>query len=106
MGRVLGPRGLMPSPKAGTVTKDVAKAVKESKAGKVEFKTNKLAGINVGIGKVSFEEKMLVENAKSVMNAIIKAKPQTAKGQYIKSIFISSTMGPGIKIDSSEYKLM
>ncbi|MCP4649537.1 MAG: 50S ribosomal protein L1 [PVC group bacterium] len=104
LGRVLGPRGLMPSPKAGTVTKDVGRAVTEAKAGKVEFKMNKLAGINVAVGKVSFTEQALVENAKAVIDAIVKAKPQTAKGHYIKNIAISSTMGPGLKLNSSEYK--
>jgi len=106
LGRVLGPRGLMPSPRAGTVTKDVGKAVKEAKAGKVEFKMNKLAGLHVSIGKISFSEAALLENAKTVIEAINKAKPQTAKGQYIKSAFISSTMGPGLKLESSEYSLI
>ncbi|MFH2137948.1 MAG: 50S ribosomal protein L1 [Candidatus Omnitrophota bacterium] len=105
LGRVLGPRGLMPSPKAGTVTKDVGKAVTESKAGKVEFKMNKLAGINVAVGKLSFEEKAIVENTRAVIEAILKAKPQTAKGHYIKNMFISSTMGPGLMLSSSEYKV-
>ena len=106
LGRVLGPRGLMPSPKAGTVTQDVARAVKEAKAGKVEFKTNKLAGIHVGVGKLSFEDVAIVDNAKTVIDAVIKSKPQTAKGQFIKSISISSTMGPGLRVDSAEYKVV
>lgn len=105
LGKILGPRGLMPSPRAGTVTQDVGRAVKESKAGKVEFKMNKLAGIQVSVGKLSFEEKALVENAKAVIDAINRAKPQTAKGHYIKSIYMSSTMGPGLKLDSSEFKI-
>jgi large subunit ribosomal protein L1 len=105
LGKILGPRGLMPSPRAGTVTQDVSKAVKEAKAGKVEFKMNKLAGINVAIGKLSFSDQALVENAKTMIDAILKAKPQAAKGQYIKNIFVSSTMGPGLKLDSSEYKI-
>ncbi|MCK4994487.1 MAG: 50S ribosomal protein L1 [Candidatus Omnitrophica bacterium] len=105
LGKILGPRGLMPSPRAGTVTLDVGRAVKESKAGKVEFKMNKLAGIQVSVGKLSFEEKALVENAKAVIDAINRAKPQTAKGHYIKSIYMSSTMGPGLKLDSSEFKI-
>ena len=104
LGKILGPRGLMPSPRAGTVTPNVAKAVKEAKAGKVEFKMNKLAGIHVSVGKISFSDEALAENAKTVIDAIVKAKPQTAKGQYIKSIFLSTTMGPGVKLDSSEYK--
>lgn len=105
LGKILGPRGLMPSPRAGTVTQDVGRAVKEAKAGKVEFKMNKLAGIQVSVGKLSFEEKAIVENAKAVIEAINRAKPQTAKGQYIKSIYVSSTMGPGLKLDSSEFKI-
>ncbi|MFH1460286.1 MAG: 50S ribosomal protein L1 [Candidatus Omnitrophota bacterium] len=106
LGKVLGPRGLMPSPRAGTVTQDVGKAVKEAKAGKVEFKMDKLAGIHVSVGKLSFVDNALVENAKAVIDAVNKAKPQTAKGQYIKSIYVSSTMGPGLKVDSSEYKVV
>lgn len=105
LGKILGPRGLMPSPRAGTVTPDVGRAVKEAKAGKVEFKMNKLAGIHVSIGKLSFEESALVENARAVIDAINRAKPQAAKGQYIKSIYVSSTMGPGLKLDSSEFKI-
>ena len=105
LGKILGPRGLMPSPRAGTVTQDVGRAVKESKAGKVEFKMNKLAGIHVSIGKLLFEESALVENAKTIIDAVNRAKPQTAKGQYIKSIYVSSTMGPGLKLDSSEFKI-
>ncbi len=105
LGKILGPRGLMPSPRAGTVTQDVGRAVKEAKAGKVEFKMNKLGGIHVSIGRLSFEESALVENAKAVIDAVNRAKPQAAKGQYIKSIYVSSTMGPGLKLDSSEFKI-
>ena len=105
LGKVLGPRGLMPSPRAGTVTQDVGRAVKEAKAGKVEFKMNKLGGIHVSIGKLSFEEKSLVENAKTVIESINRARPQAVKGQYLKSVYVSSTMGPGLKLDSSEFKL-
>ena len=105
LGKILGPRGLMPSPRAGTVTTDVGRAVKEAKAGKVEFKMNKLGGIQVSVGKLSFEENAIVENAKSVIDAINRAKPQTAKGHYIKSVYVSSTMGPGLKLDSSEFKI-
>ncbi|MFH2145256.1 MAG: 50S ribosomal protein L1 [Candidatus Omnitrophota bacterium] len=103
VGKILGPRGLMPSPKTGTVTKDVGKAVKESKAGKVEFKMNKLGSLHVSVGKLSFSENALMENAKSLIEAVNRVKPSTAKGHYIKSIFIASTMGPGLKLDSSEY---
>jgi len=105
LGKILGPRGLMPSPRAGTVTQDVSKAVKEAKAGKVEFKMNKLGGVNVLIGKLSFKEEQLIENAKSLIDAVIKAKPSTSKGIYIKNIYVSSTMGPGLKLDASEYKI-
>ncbi len=103
LGKILGPRGLMPSPRAGTVTKDVGRAVKEAKAGKVEFKMDKLAGVHVSIGKLSFADEAIIENAKTVIDAVNKAKPQTAKGQYIKDIYVSSTMGPGIRLDASGY---
>jgi len=99
LGKILGPRGLMPNPKLGTVTFDVAKAVKEIKAGKVEYKTEKGAVVHVPIGKVSFDSDKLVDNARAIINAVIKAKPATSKGKYIKKIALSSTMGPGIKID-------
>lgn len=102
LGKVLGPRGLMPTPKAGTVTSDVSTAVKEIKAGKVEFKVDRSGVINNPIGKVSFNDEMLVENAKAILNAILKAKPSSAKGQYMQSMYISSTMGPGLRILSSE----
>jgi len=105
LGKILGPRGLMPSPRAGTVTKDVGRAVKEAKAGKVEFKMDKLAGIHVSIGKLSFADEAIIENAKTVIDAVNKAKPQTAKGQYIKDIYVSSTMGPGIRLEASGYNI-
>jgi large subunit ribosomal protein L1 len=99
LGKVLGPRGLMPTPKAGTVTVDVAKAVKEIKAGKVEFRVDKNANINLMVGKLSFAKEKLVENINALVSAISKAKPSSAKGTYIKSFAISSTMGPGFFID-------
>lgn len=99
LGRILGPRGLMPNPKVGTVTFDVTTAVKEAKAGKVDFRVDKTGGIHVPIGKVSFATEKLVENARAVIEAVIRAKPASAKGRYIKSAFCSSTMGPGIKLD-------
>ncbi|RKY34328.1 MAG: 50S ribosomal protein L1 [Candidatus Omnitrophota bacterium] len=103
IGRVLGPRGLMPSPKSGTVTVNVKKAITDAKAGKVDFKLNKLAGIRVPVGKLSFSAQFIADNVRVVVEAIIKAKPVTAKGHYIKSIFIASTMGPGIKLNPSEF---
>jgi len=99
LGKVLGPRGLMPNPKTGTVTNDLARAVKEAKAGKVEFKLDKQGNINIGVGKISFEEKAICENIDTVINAINKARPQTAKGRFIKNISASTTMGPGLKLD-------
>ena len=102
IGRVLGPRGLMPNPKLGTVTPDVAKAVKEQKAGKVEYRTDKNGIVHVLIGKKSFDSSKLKENLKSIVGAIMKAKPASAKGTYLKSLIISTTMGPGIKIDTNE----
>jgi large subunit ribosomal protein L1 len=99
LGKILGPRGLMPNPKLGTVTFDVAKAVKEIKAGKVEYKTDKAGVVHVPIGKVSFDAEKLLENAKTVIDSIVKAKPSTSKGKYLKKLVISSTMGPGIKVD-------
>jgi large subunit ribosomal protein L1 len=98
---VLGPRGLMPNPKTGTVTFDVAKAVQEVKAGKVEFRTDKTALVHVPVGKLSFEPKKLVENATTVVTAVVKAKPSVAKGKYIKGCTLSSTMGPGVPIDTA-----
>jgi large subunit ribosomal protein L1 len=99
LGRVLGPRGLMPNPKTGTVTFDVAKAVKEIKAGKVEFRVDKTAIIHVGLGKLSFEDQKLKENTQTLVQAVMQAKPPATKGKYVKSIYIASTMGPGIQLD-------
>jgi len=99
LGKVLGPRGLMPNPKLGTVTFDVGKAVKEIKAGKVEYKTEKAGIVHVPIGKVSFDAEKLVANARVVIDAIVKAKPGTSKGKYLKKVALSSTMGPGIRVD-------
>jgi len=99
LGKVLGPRGLMPNPKTGTVTMDVVKAVQEVKAGKVEFRVDKTGIIHCPVGKVSFDAQKLTDNAQALISSIMKAKPATAKGQYVKSVVISSTMGPGIRID-------
>ena len=103
IGRILGPRGLMPNPKTGTVTMEIGKAVKEVKAGKIDFKVDKQGIVHSSIGKVSFDAKQLSENAAEFLNTIVKLKPQALKGTYIKSIFISSTMGPGICIDSKTF---
>src|SRR6202046_4308468 len=99
LGKVLGPRGLMPNPKTGTVTTDVAAAVKEIKAGKVEFRTDKTALVHVPVGKLSFDPQKLVDNAMTVITSVVKAKPSAAKGKYIKGVTLSSTMGPGIQLD-------
>lgn len=99
LGKVLGPRGLMPNPKLGTVTFDVAKAVKEIKAGKVEYKTEKAGVVHVPIGKVSFDAQKLLDNAKAIIESVTKAKPSTSKGKYMKGISVSSTMGPGLRVD-------
>jgi large subunit ribosomal protein L1 len=99
LGRILGPRGLMPNPKAGTVTFDVTKAVGETKAGKVEFRVDKAGVLHAPVGKVSFESAKLVENAKALIGAVVRAKPAAAKGRYVKKITLSSTMGPGIVVD-------
>ena len=99
LGRVLGPRGLMPNPKTGTVTFDVAKAVKDAKAGKLEYRTDRGANVHVPIGKKSFDERALVENYAALIDEIVRAKPAAAKGRYIKKITLTSTMGPGIHID-------
>ena len=101
LGKILGPRGLMPNPKTGTVTTDVASAVREIKAGKVEFRTDKTALVHVPVGKLSFTPDKLIDNAKTVINSVVKAKPSAAKGKYIKGITLSSTMGPGIQLDSA-----
>ncbi len=102
LGKVLGPRGLMPTPKAGTVTTDVASAVREIKKGKIEFKLDKHGVSNTGVGKLSFSKEAIVENIRTLLTALMRAKPASAKGQYIMSIALSSTMGPGLKIDRSE----
>ena len=101
LGKVLGPKGLMPNPKTGTVTMDVARAVQEVKAGKVEFRTDKTALVHVPVGKISFTPDKLVENATVLITSVIKAKPTVAKGKYIKGAYLSSTMGPGIQIDTT-----
>ena len=102
LGRVLGPRGLMPNPKTGTVTFDIAKAVKDAKAGKLEYRTDKSANVHVAIGKKSFSEKDLLENYAALVEEIIRAKPSAAKGRYIEQITLASTMGPGIHVDSQK----
>ena len=103
LGKILGPKGLMPNPKSGTVTQDVAQAVKEIKAGKIEFRVDKTGIVHTSVGKLNFEADKLVDNAKAFINTIIKMKPASAKGQYVKSLFLSSTMGPGVKISKDEY---
>jgi large subunit ribosomal protein L1 len=106
LGKVLGPRGLMPNPKTGTVTFDVAKAIKETKGGKVEFRVDKAGIIHCGIGKINFDATKLAENAHAIINAVIKAKPAAAKGKYVKRITLTSTMGPGISIDLAESEIL
>jgi large subunit ribosomal protein L1 len=101
LGKVLGPKGLMPNPKTGTVTTDVVSAIKEIKAGKVEFRTDKTALVHVPVGKLSFEPQKLVDNAMTVISSVVKAKPSAAKGKYVKAIYLSSTMGPGVELDSA-----
>jgi large subunit ribosomal protein L1 len=103
LGKVLGPRGLMPSPKAGTVTDNPAKAVKEVKSGRIEFKMDKFGNVNTVVGKLSFDESKITENATVLLEAIVKAKPRSLKGTYIKSVYLSSTMGPGLKLDISKF---
>ncbi len=104
LGRILGPRGLMPNPKTGTVTMDVGKAVQEVKAGKIDFKVDKFGIIHAGIGRVSFEQDQLIDNAKELLATIVKLKPSSAKGTYVKSVFMSSTMSPGVRIDEKSVK--
>jgi large subunit ribosomal protein L1 len=99
LGRVLGPRGLMPNPKVGTVTMDVASAVREAKGGKIEYRTEKAGVVQARIGKASFSSDAIRDNAKALITALVRAKPASAKGQYLKSITLSSTMGPGVRID-------
>lgn len=102
LGKVLGPRGLMPNPKSGTVTNDVAKAVKEVKAGKIEFRVDKAGILHAPVGKADFEAKQLSDNIHAFLNAVIRLKPSTAKGTYVKSICVSSTMGPGVRVDRNQ----
>jgi len=99
LGRILGPRGLMPNPKTGTVTFDIARAVQEVKAGKIEYRVDKAGNIHAPIGKVSFEPEKLVENLRTLIDALVRARPAAAKGQYLKAISVSSTMGPGLRIN-------
>jgi large subunit ribosomal protein L1 len=103
LGKILGPRGLMPNPKTGTVTTDVGRAVRETKAGKVEFRVDKTGVIHAPVGKVSFDQERLSENAKALIDAVMRAKPSAAKGKYVKNATISSTMGPGIKLNTAEF---
>jgi len=103
LGRVLGPRGLMPNPKTGTVTMDIAKAVSDVKAGKIDFKVDKTGIVHAGIGKVSFNPDKIAGNARELLTTLVKLKPQAAKGVYIKSIHMSSTMGPGVAIDTKRF---
>jgi large subunit ribosomal protein L1 len=103
LGRVLGPRGLMPNPKVGTVTMDVKTAVSEAKAGKIEYRVEKAGVVHARIGKVSFQPDHLLENARALIDALVKAKPSTAKGTYLKSITLSSTMGPGLRVDTLQF---
>ena len=103
LGKILGPRGLMPNPKTGTVTPDVATAVKETKAGKVEYRVDKTGVIHVGVGKVSFDADKLRDNAKALLDAVVKAKPATAKGKYVKKVNLAATMSPGVLLDEAAY---
>ena len=105
LGKVLGPRGLMPTPKAGTVTTDVSKAVKEIRAGKIEFKTDSYGVVNCAVGKLSFASPSIIDNIRALITALHRAKPSTARGQYFQSLYLSSTMGPGLKIDLSEIEI-
>ena len=103
LGKVLGPRGLMPNPKTGTVTADVATAIRETKAGKVEYRVDKTGVIHVGVGKVSFDAQKLRENAKALLDAVVKAKPATAKGKYVKKVNLAATMSPGVLLDEAAF---
>jgi large subunit ribosomal protein L1 len=103
LGKILGPRGLMPNPKTGTVTPDVATAIRETKAGKVEYRVDKTGVIHVGVGKVSFEADKLRENAKALLDAVVRAKPATAKGKYMKKVNLASTMSPGVLLDEAAF---
>ena len=103
LGKVLGPRGLMPNPKTGTVTPDVATAIRETKAGKVEYRVDKTGVIHVGVGKVSFDQDKLRDNTKALLDAVVKAKPATAKGKYIKKVNLAATMSPGVLLDETAY---
>jgi len=105
LGRILGPRGLMPNPKSGTVTFDIEKAVKDVKAGKIEYRVDKTGNVHAAVGKCSFDEKQLAENIATLYNSVLKAKPVSAKGKYIKSIYFSSTMGPSVKINEQSIKI-
>ena len=104
LGKVLGPRGLMPNPKSGTVTTDTAKTVKEVKAGKIEFKMDKQAGVHAPVGKLSFTEEALYKNALCLIDAVMSSNPHGTKGQHVKSLYISTTMGPGLKLDMAEFR--
>jgi len=104
LGRILGPRGLMPNPKAGTVAMDIGKAVREIKAGKIEYRVDKTGNVHAPIGKVSFSEQQLAENLQSFMDSIVRAKPAAAKGHYLRSATVSSTMGPGVRLDTAVYR--
>jgi large subunit ribosomal protein L1 len=106
IGKILGPRGLMPNPKTGTVTLDIGKAVKEIKAGKLEFRVDKAGIVHVPVGKASFGAEQLIDNAKAVLMALLRAKPASAKGNYVKGVTISTTMGPGVKVDLSQVRTM
>jgi large subunit ribosomal protein L1 len=103
LGKILGPRGLMPNPKTGTVTAEVGRAVRETKAGKIEFRVDKTGVIHAPVGKVSFEKELLAENAKSLIDAVMRAKPSASKGKYVKNATLSSTMGPGIRLNTAEF---
>ncbi len=104
LGRILGPRGMMPNPKSGTVTMDVGRAVKEIKAGKIEFRVDKTGNLHAPVGKVSFTEQQLHENLNAFMDSVVRAKPAAAKGAYVRSVTVSSTMGPGVRVDTAGYR--